>query len=348
MYIIAKELYFMDNLYMNFRTLSEIWFDENSYDMCYTYKNSLFSLTQHANRKFGDKNITEIRPLDITDLVKELAIENPNTHKPASKKTLQTLVTTLYRIFDMAIDNDWLIKNPAKNKFKLIPKNAPKREVTAISKSEQLAIVSTPHRCQIAALIMMFLGLRTGELLALEWSDIDLIGKRAHIHKRTSKISGNKYITKEGTKSNRGRYVTIPDNMCAYLAVQKQQATSNYVFPKADGEMNTPSSFQSAWKSYLNTLNFEEYKRNYNEDFSKFDPKGYPKNIRIRPHQLRHTYATLLYVSDTDILTASKLLGHSSVQFTLDTYTHLDAEYKTLDISNFNEYLETDLCNFKG
>lgn len=104
----------MECIEMDFRTLSEIWFAENTYDLCFTYQKSLFTLIQHANLKFGERNITEIKPLDIAELVKELAIKNPNTGKPTSRKTLQTLVMTLYRMFDMAIDNDWLIKNPAK------------------------------------------------------------------------------------------------------------------------------------------------------------------------------------------------------------------------------------------
>lgn len=191
---------------------------------------------------------------------------------------------------------------------------------------------------------MMFTGLRTGELLALEWSDVDLVSKRIHVHRHTVKISSNQFISEEGTKTGKTRFVTIPDNMCTYLANEKKKSTSIYVFPKTDGTMNTPSSFKSAWNSYINTLNFEDYRRNFNGEISKFDPKGYPKNIKINPHQLRHTYATLLYISKTDPLTASKLLGHSSVQLTLDIYTDLETQYKTLDISNFNSYLSNDLC----
>lgn len=334
----------MECIEMDFRTLSEIWFAENTYDLCFTYQKSLFTLIQHANLKFGEQNITEIKPFDIAELVKELAIKNPNTGKPTSRKTLQTLVMTLYRMFDMAIDNDWLIKNPAKKRSKFIPKNAPKKKVKAISKADQLSILTTSHRCQIAALLMMFTGLRTGELLALEWSDVDLVSKRIHVHRHTVKISSNQFISEEGTKTGKTRFVTIPDNMCTYLANEKKKSTSIYVFPKTDGTMNTPSSFKSAWNSYINTLNFEDYRRNFNGEISKFDPKGYPKNIKINPHQLRHTYATLLYISKTDPLTASKLLGHSSVQLTLDIYTDLETQYKTLDISNFNSYLSNDLC----
>lgn len=333
----------MNEITMDFRTLSEIWFSENEYNQCFTHRRALFTLIQHANRRFGSKNINEIKPLDISELVRELAEKNPNTGKPAAKKTLQTLVSTLYRIFDMAIDNDWLVKNPAKNKNKFVPKNAPKKEVVAISKYEQKLIVDVQHRCQIAAMIMMFMGLRTGELLALEWNDIDLVNRRAYIHRHIIKIANNKYVSEEGTKTMRARYVTIPEELCKYLSFEKKKATSHYVFSKKDGKMHTPSSFQSAWQGYLNTLNYEEYKKNFGENISKFDPKGYPKTIKISPHQLRHTYATLLYYSNMDPLTTSKLLGHTTVDFTLNTYTHLDEKNKTLDISSFNKYISEEL-----
>lgn len=327
---------------MDFRTLAEIWFEQNEQNMCYTYFKALKSLIKYANIQFGSKAITEIKPIEISSLINSLAKKNPHTGKPTAKKSLQTLILTLYRMFDLAIDNDWLIKNPAKNKNKMIPKNAPRKSVTAISKSDQLAIMETPHRCQIAALIMMLMGLRTGELLALEWSDIDLINKKAYIHRHAVKIASNEFVSAEGTKTGSARYVTIPDNLCDYLSFAKRNAVSKYVFPKEDGKINTPSSWKSAWRGYINTLNFAQYAKNHTA--SKFNPNGYPKTIKINPQQLRHTYATLLYISKVDVLTASKLLGHSSAEITLDIYTHLDEKFKTLDISNFNEYLSSDLC----
>lgn len=330
---------------MDFRTLSEIWFAENEYNQCFTHRRALFTLVEHANRKFGNKNITDIKPIEISELIKELAVKNPNTNKPAAKKTLKTLVSTLYRIFDMAIDNDWIVKNPAKNKNKIIPKNAPKKDTPAVPESVQKLIIEVPHRCQCAALIMMLMGLRTGELLALEWNDIDLIKRRAYIHRHVVKIDNGKYISEEGTKTMNTRYVTIPEELCKFLVLEKQKAKSHYVVSKINGDMCTPPAFRSAWNGYINTLNFEEYKKSFNENVSKFDPKGYPKTIKIAPHQLRHTYATLLYFSEVAPLTTSNLLGHTTVEFTLNTYTHLDEEHKTLDISKFDNYLSQNLYN---
>lgn len=61
------------------------------------------------------------------------------------------------------------------------------------------------------------------------------------------------------------------------------------------------------------------------------------------PHQLRHTYATLLYISGVDVKTASQLLGHSNITITLDIYTHLDKQFQKLNIQKFDNYIKSDL-----
>ena len=76
----------------------------------------------------------------------------------------------------------------------------------------------------------------------------------------------------------------------------------------------------------------------------KYSPTKTPQFIsRFTPHQLRHTYATLLYVSGVDVLTASQLLGHSNITTTLAIYTHLDKKFKELNIKKFDNYIKSDL-----
>ena len=55
---------------------------------------------------------------------------------------------------------------------------------------------------------------------------------------------------------------------------------------------------------------------------------------------LRHTFATLLYTSGVDVLTASKLLGHSNISITLEIYTHLKEEKYIISIENYEIYIE--------
>ena len=73
---------------------------------------------------------------------------------------------------------------------------------------------------------------------------------------------------------------------------------------------------------------------------SKYDPRGVPMVIEtFTAHQLRHTYATLLYEAGVDVLTAQRLLGHAKPQTTLDIYTHLREKEADTQIAKFNEYL---------
>lgn len=322
-----------------FRSAAKEWYDTQTVGLTYPYRKVLQSEVDYLNMYIGDLRVSEIKPTDINNIVLTLAANNPHTNRPSSKSSLEKLVHTTNRIFEFSIDNDYCFKNPAKNSGKAIPKNAPKKVVTAINKSEQLIILQIPHKCQATALLMMLTGLRTSEALGLEWKDIDLNEKKLYIHQRAVRVASNLYEVQEGTKNGKARFVTIPNNLCEYLREKKTQARYPLVFPKTNGTVHTPSSWKSAWQSYMNELNWHYA----DQPGSKFDPRGYPKLLDINPHQLRHTYATLLYLSGVDVLTASKLLGHSSVQITLDIYTHLDEQFKTLDITNFNEYLENDL-----
>ena len=92
------------------------------------------------------------------------------------------------------------------------------------------------------------------------------------------------------------------------------------------------------WESYLNALN-----RKYGGIDERF---GAPKDAmlmtihNITAHWLRHTYATILYLSGVDVLTAMRQLGHADISTTLGIYTHLDDQYKTRAMDKLDKYLE--------
>ena len=68
-----------------------------------------------------------------------------------------------------------------------------------------------------------------------------------------------------------------------------------------------------------------------------------PKIVAMEPftaHQLRHSYATMLYDADVDVKTAQKLLGHADFGVTMKIYTHLSAEKETAGIEKLNEHLD--------
>ena len=336
------------NKKIKFNVLSELWLEQATLGVTYTYKSNLESYVKHLNSAFGNQPVASIKPYDMDSLIRQLYICNPNTNKPSSKKLLTNIVNCATRIFDYAIENEVMYKNPAKNKKQAIPKNAPKKTVSAINSEQQQLVIETEHRAKIAAVIMMFMGLRTGEILALEWNDVDLEHYTVSVNKRLQRISGNQYIVSEGTKNGETRSVVIPKNLGAWLSKQKSSATSYLVTPSRTGGLQSPTQWKRLWESYQNEINYNCYVKKCLEKgetpVSKYATTKTPPVIApFNAHQLRHTYATLLYISGVDVKTASQLLGHSSITITLDIYTHLEKQFQTLNIQKFDNYIKSDL-----
>ncbi|QAT51231.1 hypothetical protein EQM14_04750 [Caproiciproducens sp. NJN-50] len=98
----------------------------------------------------------------------------------------------------MAIENDVSCKNSAKGRE--IPRRAPQRRRRALTNEEQQWILKTPHRARLSAIIMMFAGLRRGELIPLTWQDIDFDRLTIIVNKSVYAIR-NTFFIKEGVKT---------------------------------------------------------------------------------------------------------------------------------------------------
>lgn len=343
---------------ISFKDFSEIWFAKHTVGVSYSYKKSIKNSINHCVQSFGFKKISDVQPGDIDDLICKLAEENPHTHKPTSKKTLQQLVNISYNIFEYALENDLIIKNPSRNKKKKIPKNAPQKVVKAINYEQYELVLKVEQRLKLGAMLMMFSGIRRGELIALEWSDVHIEDyynrKGIDINKSASINNTNSFIVHSGTKNGKSRFVPIPEFLHAYLLEEKQNAISYLVCPQDNGKIQTPSTWSRYWKTYQADLNYhafsERFKRRNPDKAipSKFSPNGIPKVItEFNAHQLRHMYATLLFLSGIDALTASQLMGHSSVEITLDIYTHLEEQYRQIDVSKLDKFIKYDINKLK-
>lgn len=243
-------------------------------------------------------------------------------------------------VYRMAISNRVVEFNPiADVEISAIQKKEPKRILT---EEEQRWIREMPHRAQAAAMIMLYAGLRRGELVPLMWNDIDFAAGTISITKTVECING-KFILKDGAKSeNSVRTITMPHILKNFLLEEKQKkVVSLYVVPDAKGCMMSENSFRRMWQSYMTQLNFRygDFSA-YGSRTSVHDPKGVPMVIEgFTAHQLRHTYASILYMAGVDVVTAKELMGHADIQTTLEIYTHLSKTYKKKEVSKLDEYL---------
>jgi len=305
-----------------------------------TYKASV----DHLNRYIGFMPIKEVNPENIEAVLNALAIENPNTKKPASKKTLMNIVSTANQIFKNANKNRKIVFNPA-DEIELPITNEGKIR-RALTEIEQNWILETDHRAKTAAMLMMYAGLRRGELMALLWSDINLAEKTISVTKAFEMVKGVP-ILKHCAKTDAGnRVIDIPRRLTDYLTgIQRK---SLYVCVNAKGKPHNDQSWRVMWDSYLKAINrlHGDFTPFQNKPRSKFDPKGTPFVIpRFTAHWLRHTFCTMMYHAGVDLLTAQKQMGHADIKTTLAIYTHLDAVYKRKSMTKLDDYIDDFLSS---
>lgn len=288
--------------------------------------------------------IVKVRVGDIQEIINNLAEYNPHTFRPTSKKTLIAIKGTAEQIFRMAIDARVLEYNPA-NAVR-IPKSAPQEHRRALTEEEQQWIIDTPHRAQRAAMIMMYAGLRRGELIALTWDDVDLDKKTIRVNKAVEMIKGKPKIKPPKTAAG-NRTIDIPQRLVDFLTPLRKADFEQFpntrpinllVCRSASGKIFTNQAWRVMWESYLKDLNVKY--GNFTTKMKKCRPGGVPMMIpNITPHWLRHTFATLLYLAGVDVLTARDQLGHADIKTTLQIYTHLDKIYKRKSMNKLDAYL---------
>lgn len=308
------------------KRVKETELTESEYDT-FCYRTSYFC------ERVGNLPLKNINQQLLQPFINSLFEENPATKKQSSKRTIQKYIAALSSVFEYAAENRACEFNPCR--YLKVPKQAKTEERRALTATERRRVEEFNHRAQPAAMLMMYSGLRRGEATALLWSDIDFENKTITVNKS---YDFKNYRLKQPKTKSGTRIVTVPDKLIAYLSEVKRNGI--YVLTTAKGKMMTNSAWQSLWESYMVDLN-----RKYSvstKERSKADPRGQVITIdTFSPHNLRHTFCTIMYEAGIDVLTAKEQMGHSDIKTTLAIYTHLDSQHKRKNVSKLNEYLST-------
>lgn len=293
---------------------------------------------RHYLDELAYQPIGKIKTAQIQKIIVDCATQpSEATGKPLARQTLINLKNIASQIFKLAIANRVTEFNPAENVK--VPKETPKETRQPLTDEQQLWVRETLHRAQTAAMIMMYAGLRRGELMALTWSDIDLENRTITVNKAVE-FAGNTGKVVPTTKTESGmRTVYIPDILVEYL--KNQPRKTFLVSCQVSGKLHSETSWKRMWESYMNTMNAKY------GDFSSIIGTAPKKSQKKRPmiiptftpHQLRHTYITMLYLAGVDVMTAKEQAGHSDIQTTLNIYTHLDKNHKQKNIDKLNNFL---------
>lgn len=233
--------------------------------------------------------------------------------KGLSPKTVRYIHSTLRKVLRDAMGDGLLQKNPC-DYYK--PPKADKYTavVLDLQQAQQLydGVVGTPIETEIV--LMLLLGLRRGEALGVRFKDVDCIAKTLHITQQVTTVAPNdEYVWGiKGLKTKESdRILALPaivldsiNKRRKQVAADKLKAGNAYqnndlICCNSDGTPKCPTNVYRQFKSLLPQLKLPD----------------------IRLHDLRHTYATLLFESGVELLTISRALGHASIAITADIYT---------------------------
>ena len=242
-------------------------------------------------------------------------------------------LSVINRIFKYAVLMDILNSNPFDKVIK--PKSRQtQRKGNFLTKEElkeflKLAQTATLSYFFPLVHLMAYTGLRQGEALALKWSDIDFENKKITVDKTAARIKEKQTLQTPKTKNSK-RVISIDPTTLSILKSWKKDQIKIYFKNGKHFEGDDNFIFTNQRGDWVHIHNFIPYFKRFVTDH-KLKP--------ITPHGLRHTHASLLFSAGVEPKNISDRLGHSTVQITLDLYTHITEEQRTDTVEKLLEYM---------
>ncbi len=316
---------------MRFKDLVEEYFSVYAPNMlkpitAYNYEKMV---NYHFMGDFGNKKLKDISPGLITSFYNS----HTTTTKEGKVKTLtypnaKKLYTIMQSVFSFAVSQNYIKETPCKNII-LPSKNVKGEEdrkfMTEDELSRFLPMFDEYSSFNVIIKMLLYTGMRSGECLGLQWSDIDFTNNTIHVVHTLTDVGGRHFLTTPKTKNSK-RYIGMNSTVSAMLREHKkhqielQMALKDFehpemIFTSATGNYKDRSCLNTSFKRFLKGTEFEF----------------------LTLHSLRHCNATLLLNSGVDIKIVSEHLGHSDINVTADIYADVLAStrQKTAEILEF-------------
>lgn len=298
-------------------------------DWVETYKTRCKDQTYNAYIGIINRAIDQIGTMRMQDITRTDIQKLYNGLDGLSSSSIKKFCMTINSIFETALHDGVVLHNPCYGADRPSGESGTHRAITP--EERQLIHDSIGHHdMAVGAMVMLYAGLRRGELLALN-ADTCIDPERTRIEVREAvSFSGNAPVL--GSPKTAAGVRSIP-----IFSPLKQalEGVSGYIIKRENGEVMSQIAFKRKWESYITYLETEMngcHKRWYGKtkEHKKILSEGGKlppwKECTIRPHDLRHSFATMLYDADVDIKTAVRWMGHSDSKMIMQVYAHLTAE----------------------
>ena len=312
-------------------TLAEA-FEEYLQDRPDLRQTSLFSYRSAFKRVYpeiANAKLDEIKFSDLKRMYSHMRYQDDN--KPS---TIEVISSIINPVFTTAVQDDVIAKNPNSGALKAAAKGEAWHKVhrSSVSVADQKAFLKFVHdsdvyrRWENLFVFLFGTGCRVGEAIGLTWDNVDFDNRQITIDHTVSYLK-NEFVTNPPkTKSG---YRTIP--MCSEVktALEKEliisqilkahsDAYPKYVFTNSKGKLIHPTSINEAIKRVV-------------KDYNACHLENPMACFSV--HQTRNTFASRLCENDINIKVIQSIMGHSSIETTMDIYTDITDEKKRYDFS---------------
>lgn len=302
-----------------------------------TYRENIDPAYLDNNDVPYDRLVNEIGDMRMT-AVSESDLQNAmNKVRGMSFSTCDKYRQAIKRVFKKAIKNRIITQDPS-DELKLPPyTKGTHRALASWEVAHILAHWNEPGlHAGMWVMLMLLAGLRRGEMMAIDWSAIDLDNRQLTV-RQTAVIKSNQAEIVDRTKSKAGiRHIPICQPLYEALSSVPESKRVGRVCLSARGKPLSESAVSCGLKTFCVTLERilnGDPLRNPGRRSDLEEHDGTRILFSFRAHDLRHTFCTMLYDSGVDVKTAAYLMGHADIKVTMGIYTHLSDERKTISES---------------
>ena len=269
------------------------------------YENSIYRYIIPMIGSIPLKEMTQNDLQKFYDKLKEMTIINKNGEEVVRAGSFVRRIHSIcFSSLKKAEELGMINTNYAKG-CKIPPKKPKEIEILTKAEMYRFLIQAKEYGLYEFFLLELSTGMRRGEILGLQWNDINLKTGQIDIVRQVSKIGGSYIIDSPKTRGS-VRTLMIPKNVLEVLKKYREEVYSEWVFPSPVkiGEPRNPGAIKHALNRILE--------------------RAECKHVRF--HDLRHTFVTMALENNMDIKTLSGIIGHASARTTLDVYSHINDE----------------------
>ena len=284
-----------------------------------TQKNYWDRIRLHINPELGHIPLNKLTQNDLQQFYGRLKKNGRKAHTDKYGNGLSDrMVRMCHATCRSALEKaklDGLIRtNPAIG-CKLPPKKAREMQVLDRDELQRFLIQAQVEGYYELFLLELATGLRRGEIVALQWDDLDFETGVLNVSKQVNVVGGELQFSTPKTKSSI-RKIVLPPALLDVLREYKKTVVSRWMFP-SPLKYDMPIAPGVAERQLSRILELAGCKH-------------------VRFHDLRHTFATLALQGGMDIKTLSAMLGHVSAATTLDIYTHITDDMQRQAAANID------------